>query len=352
MLSALWDLGSARTVRSRAITAENPTGGPGEGARAVTGTGAEAARDLGQGWKISPSIVVGRGASADLATIEGSGIIRHFWLTTSGHGRRSVLRAYWEGSTEPAVEVPLGDFFCNGWAKFSPVMSLPIVVAPNGGMNSYWQMPFKSAARLSIENIGDDDLTVYYQVDYTEQEVPGGAGYFHARWQRENPVGEGSVHQLLSCSSGPGLYCGTYLAVGANSPGWWGEGEMKFYLDDDTGNPTICGTGTEDYFGGAWNFDVPGDGYTTYSSPFLGLNQVLRPDGLYNSQQRFGMYRWHVLDPISFGSGLRVTIQDLGWHEDRRYRKRHDDMSSMVTWYHALPALLPGRVLEAKELEV
>jgi hypothetical protein len=259
---------------------------------------------------------------------------------------------YWDGNDVPAVEVPLGDFFCNGWACFSPVASLPIVVAPHRGMNSYWQMPFKTKARLTLENLSAKDLTLYYQVDYSEQEVAADAGYFHARWRRDNPVSEEGLHELLDCPSGPGLYCGTYMAVGVNSPGWWGEGEVKFYLDDDREFPTICSTGTEDYFGGAWNFDVTGEGYTPYSTPFLGLNQVIRPDGLYLSQQRFGMYRWHVLDPIAFDDGLRVTIQDLGWHEDRTYRKRRDDIASLVTWYHALAACIPARGLTLAEMEV
>jgi hypothetical protein len=174
---------------------------------------------------------------------------------------------YWDGTDVPAVEVPLGDFFCNGWTSFSPVASLPIVVAPHRGMNSYWQMPFKTKARLTLENVSAKDLTLYYQVDYSEQEVAGDAGYFHACWRRDNPVNEEGIHELLDCPSGAGLYCGTYMAVGVNSPGWWGEGELKFYLDDDRDFPSICSTGTEDYFGGAWNFDVKGEGYTPYSTP-------------------------------------------------------------------------------------
>jgi hypothetical protein len=118
-----------------------------------------------------------------------------------------------------------------------------------------------------------------------------------------------------------------------NSSGWWGEGEIKFYLDGDEAFPTICGTGTEDYFGGAWNFDVPGQGYTPFSTPFLGLPQVLRPDGLYRSQQRFGMYRWHVMDPVRFESDLRVTIQALGWPSGRRYLPLQDDIAS-TAFYH------------------
>ena len=133
-----------------------------------------------------------------------------------------------------------------------------------------------------------------------------------------------------------GAYCGTYLAVGTNGPGWWGEGEVKFYLDGDDEYPSICGMGTEDYFGGAWDFDVPGHGYTVFSAPFLGLNQVIRPDGLYNSQQRFGMYRWHGPDPIAFDHSLRVTVQDLAgtrWEVP----ERRDDLASTAAGTTPVP---------------
>jgi Protein of unknown function (DUF2961) len=352
MLSGLWDISTGSHGRTRSITAENPTGEHGRGGRASTGTGATAARELGVGWKISPSIVIPAGSSTDLASINSSGVIRHIWLTTTAEGREAVLRTYWDGEPEPAVETPLGDFFCNGWGRFAEVTSLPIVVAPYRAMTSYWEMPFKSGARISIENLASRDITVYYQVDYSEQSVPAGAGYFHARWRRDNPVDGTGIHKLLELPSGPGLYCGTYVAFGTNSPGWWGEGELKFYIDDDEDYPSICGTGTEDYFGGAWDFDVPGQGYTVYSSPFFGMNQVIKPDGLYDSQQRFGMYRWHVLDPVTFDTGLRVTIQDLGWHGDGRYLQRRDDVASMVTWYHARPSSMPGRKLTLDEMEV
>ena len=117
---------------------------------------------------------------------------------------------------------------------------------------------------------------------------------------------------------------GTYLAWQVNNNGWWGEGEIKFYMDGDQDYPTICGTGTEDYFGGAWNWERPIGTYRTYSTPYLGMHQVLKPDGLYRSQRRFGMYRWHVMDPIRFQSDLRVTIQDLGWRSGGRYLPRRE----------------------------
>ena len=112
---------------------------------------------------------------------------------------------------------------------------------------------------------------------------------------------------------------------------------MKFYLDGDTDFPTICGTGTEDYFGGAWNFEHPKGQYGSYSTAFLGLPQVISPDGLYRSQQRFGMYRWHIPDPIRFEQDLRVTIQGLGWRKDGRYLPLQDDIASVAFWYQREP---------------
>jgi hypothetical protein len=169
-------------------------------------------------------------------------------------------------------------------------------------------------------------------------------GYLHAQFRRSNPLPDRQPQSILEVA-GRGHYVGTYLAWGTNSPGWWGEGEVKFFLDGDV-HPSIAGTGTEDYFGGAWNFDVPGRGYTEYSTPYLGMPQVLRPDGLYQSQQRFGLYRWHVPDPISFASDLRVEIQALGWQSGQRYRPLRDDIASTAWCYLDTPATsrpeLPG----------
>jgi len=194
-------------------------------------------------------------------------------------------------------------------------------------------MPFRDAARVTLENVGPEEVVVYFQVDYTLTEVPEHQAYFHAQWRRSNPLPYQEVHTILDGIEGSGHYVGTYLAWGVNSTGWWGEGEVKFYLDGDGEFPTICGTGTEDYFGGAWNFDVPGQGYTEFSTPYLGLHQVIRPDGLYQSQQRFGMYRWHVMDPVRFASDLRVTVQALGWRRDGRYLPLKDDIASTAFWY-------------------
>jgi hypothetical protein len=210
-------------------------------------------------------------------------------------------------------------------------------------------MPFRKSCRITLEHlatpgnfpIGDlprpslpgEDTRVYYQINYTLTDVPEDCAYLHAQWRRSNPLPYKEVHTLLEGVQGQGQYVGTYLAWGVNTNGWWGEGEIKFYLDGDGAFPTICGTGTEDYFGGAWNFDVPGQGYTSFSTPFLGLSQIIRPDGLYKSQQRFGMYRWHVMDPIRFERDLRVTIQALGWRSGRRYLPLQDDIASTSFYY-------------------
>jgi len=343
-----------RDARSRSISPENPAGGKGAGGGATVGTGADMARDLGPGWKVSPSVEIGPGATHTVAEIAGPGVIRHMWLTVHPSRLRSVvLRVYWDGEREPAIAVPLGDFFCQGWASFAQVSSVPVAVNPHGGLNSYWEMPFRDHARITLQNLDEaSPVTVYYQVDYELADIPDAAGYLHAAWRRSNPLSTGEVHTIIDGVRSAGHYAGTYLAWGTNSSGWWGEGEVKFYLDGDDQLPTICGTGTEDYFGGAWNFDVPGAGYTTYTTPYLGLPQVLRPDGLYQSQQRFGMYRWHLPDPVSFSADLRVTFQALGWRAGKRYLALHDDIASTALWYQRDPLGLPDPRPTFDELEV
>jgi hypothetical protein len=347
------DIARLRGATTRSISPENPTGAPGRGGRATRGTGAAAARDLGRGWKVSPSIEIGPHTTVDLATIAGPGRITHIWMTTHpDHWRSLLLRAHWDAATTPAIEVPVGDFFGQGWGRFAQLSSAMVAVNPHGGFNSYWPMPFRDSARLTIENQSPVPVILYYQVTYEIGGDESGSGYLHAHWRRSHPLQEGSTHPILRGVRGAGQYVGTYLAWGVNSRGWWGEGEIKYYIDDDEDFPTICGTGTEDYFGGAWNFDVPGQGYTSFTTPYLGLHQIIRPDGLYESQQRFGMYRWHVPDPICFATGLRVDVQALGWRADGRYLPRHDDIASTALFYLDSPAGAAPPAPTRDELEV
>jgi hypothetical protein len=352
------DMGLGNLIRlsdakTRSISPENFTGEKGKAGMATEGTGAQCARDLGQGWKVSPSVEVEPGTEFTMAEITGSGAIQHIWLTCFPNSwRHMILRMYWDGEDQPSVEVPLGDFFCNGWCERSNVNSLPVAVNPAGGMNSYWTMPFRKSARITVENRMPEKVVLYYQVDYTLTDIPADAAYFHAQWRRSNPLKYKDVHTILDGIKGKGHYVGTYIAWQVNNTGWWGEGEIKFFMDGDKEFPTICGTGTEDYFGGAWNFEQPKGEYSVFSTPYLGLHQVIKPDGLYRSQQRFGMYRWHIMDPIRFEEDLRVTIQALGWRSGRRYLPLQDDIASVAYWYQTEPHASYGQLPDNDGLEV
>lgn len=350
---SLGNLSRLSHAQTRSISAENFKGEKGKGGMATEGTGAVPARELGQGWKVSPSISVPARTTVTLAEIPGPGAIQHIWNTVHPtRWRQLVLRCYWDDETEPSIETPLGDFFCSGWCVRCNVASLPIAVNPAGGFNSYWEMPFRKSARITLENLSDEEIGgYYYQITYALTEVPAEAAYLHAQWRRSNPLPYQQDHTLLDGVRGQGHYVGTYLAWGVNNNNWWGEGEIKFFMDGDQEWPTICGTGTEDYFGGAWNWEHPQGEYGVYTTAYLGLPQVIKPDGLYRSQQRFGMYRWHVMDPIRFEQDLRVTIQALGWRValggQRRYLPLQDDISSTAVWYqtepHAAFPTLPDR---------
>ena len=202
-----------------------------------------------------------------------------------------------------------------------------------------------------MENIHTKDVTLYYQIDYQLGDVPEAAAYFHAQFRRVNPLPYKEVFTILDGVSGKGQYVGTYLFWGVHNNGWWGEGELKFYLDGDKEFPTICSTGTEDYFGAAWDFDV-GDRYQRFSSPYSGLAHITRTDGLNLSQQRFSMYRWHIRDPIYFDQDIRVTMQALGWRSERRYLPLQEDISSVAYFYLENPSSVSGTMPDRDGLEI
>ncbi|HMR58575.1 MAG TPA: DUF2961 domain-containing protein, partial [Cyclobacteriaceae bacterium] len=312
------------TAKTRSISPENFTGEKGKGGMAKEGVASKNARDLGQGWKVNPYIIIEPGKTFTLAEINGSGAIQHIWLTPTGIWRFSILRMYWDDETTPSVEVPLGDFFGMGWQEYAQLSSLAVCVNPGSAFNSYWVMPFRKKAKITIENINTEPVRIFYQIDYTLTEVPDDAAYFHAQFRRTNPVKYKDVFTITEGIKGKGHYVGTYMAWGVHNNGWWGEGEIKFFMDGDTEFPTINGTGTEDYFCGSYDFDTKRKNeagveivdYTTFNTPYAGLHQVIRGDGHYKVMQRFGMYRWHITDPIRFEKDLRITIQDLGWRHD------------------------------------
>jgi len=339
LTSSLENIYRVAKARTFSISPENFTGEKGKGAMAVQGSASAAASELGQGWKVNPFVVIEPGKTFTLADIQTHGAIQHIWMTPTGNWRFSILRMYWDDETEPSVETPVGDFFGMGWGKYAHISSQAICVNPGSAFNSYWPMPFRKRARLTLENIDSRPMTVYYQIDYTEAPVPADAAYFHAQFRRTNPLPYKEVYTIVDGIRGRGHYVGTYMAWGVHNNGWWGEGEIKFYMDGDKQFPTIAGTGTEDYFCGSYNFENrEKKQYETFTTPYSGLIQVIRPDGLYQSQQRFGLYRWHLTDPIRFESDLRVTIQALGWKADRRkYLPLRDDIASVAVWYQMEP---------------
>jgi len=339
-------------AKSRSISPENFTGEKGKGGMATEGTGKNAARELGQGWKVSPSVVIKSRTSFTLAEINGPGVIQSIWMTPTGNWRWSILRFYWDDEAEPSVECPVGDFFACGWGKFAPVNSLAVCVNPGSAFNCYWQMPFRKKAKITMENLDEKDMVLYYQINYTLTEIPADAAYFHAQFRRVNPLPRKEVYTILDGVAGQGHYVGTYLAWEVHSTGWWGEGEIKFYLDDDKEFPTICGTGTEDYFCGSYNFENKATKqYQEFCTPYAGLPQVIRPDGLYESQQRFGLYRWHIPDPVRFEKNLKVTIQALGWQSGHRYLPLQDDIASVAFWYQKEPHQVFPKLPAKDELE-
>ncbi len=350
----LGNLSRISSAKTRSISAENFTGEKGKGGMATEGRGANAARELGQGWKVSPCVSIQAGETFVVADITGPGAIQQIWMTPTGNWRSSILRIYWDGQENPSVECPVGDFFASGWGEYAQLSSLAVCVNPGSAFNCYWEMPFRKKCLITMTNTDPEkEMTLFYQVNYTLTEVPEDCAYFHAQFRRVNPLPYKDVYTIVDQIEGQGQYVGTYMAWGVNNTGWWGEGEIKFFMDDDGEFPTICGTGTEDYFCGSYNFEnQKTKQYQEFTTPYAGLHQVIRPNGLYGSQTRFGLYRWHITDPVRFEKYLKVTIQALGWRNGGRYLPLQDDIASVAFWYQTLPSVkfpeLPGR----DELEV
>lgn len=287
---------------------------------------------VGPGWKVSPCATVPAGETFEIASVEGPGVIRHIWIAhRKEHLRDLVLRVYYDGQAEPSIAVPVGDFFCQAWGGGNQVNGVLVNVNSSAGMNSFWPMPFRKHIRMTVEN---DSATscehFFYTVDYTLEDVAEDELHLHASWRRENPTEPGRDLLIADISQARGHYVGTFLAWQQNCAGWWGEGEVKMFIDDDGPHPTICGTGTEDYFLGAWCF-AGGD----YSAPYAGF-ATLHGENT-SAGARMAMYRFHMPDPVFFRTGLRVTCQALGWRSNHRYLQLADDIAATAWWYQSLP---------------
>lgn len=346
-----------KDVVFRSVCPENPTGGKGAGGMAeIPEDMAEThpARDLGKTFKVRPNVRIEPHEVFTMAEIEGEGVINHIWLTTSGNIYRNfILRVYWDGCKTPSVECPVGDFFFTGFnGGFQPINSMCVAVNPGSGFNCFWKMPFRKSARITLENAGPEMMGLYYQVDYELRKVPEDAGYFHAQFRRTNPLGYKEDYVILDRIDGRGKYVGTFVSYAPKSDGWWGEGEVKMFLDGDDKYPTYCGTGTEDYFLGSYNFeDKRTRTYYTYTGLYSGFYEVPRED-MYRSQLRLGMYRIHRTDPVHFAQNIRITMQSLGWMSQHRFHPQRDDISSVAYFYLDHPTQQPAPRLTPDLLEI
>ena len=273
------------------------------------------------------------GETTVLADLQGPGVISHIWLTVAGNEygwpRLLRLRIYYDGSDVPSVDAPVGDFFAVGHGMERPVNSLVIRNSSSGrSRNSYWPMPFRKSAKVTITNEGTRRLyNLYYHVDWQKHDrLPPRTAYFHARYRQALPPPAGDWYDFLRVR-GRGFYVGTVLNAVQVAPGWFGEGDDLFYVDGNP-KPVIMGTGTEDYANDAWSFRV-GDG------PYAGVTVA---DGT-ETGARMTAYRWHLNDPIPFRTSLRASIEHAGWTFDAdgavrsAFEERPDLFSSVAYWY-------------------
>jgi len=327
-------------MRTRSISPENPTGEKGKGGMAVPDPEkfpfSPAASDLGQKWKVNPFNKVKSGETLTIMDVDGPGVIQHIWLVADpAKGRSHIIRFYWDHEETPSIECPVTDFFAVGHNKFAPVNSLAVVNNKASALNCYWPMPFHRHARITFTNEDQDELGLLtYQITYAETSVPENAGTFHAQWRRAVTDRSNPDYVIVDGLKGKGKYAGTFLAYTQLSDGWFGEGEIKFYMDGDGEFPTLCGTGTEDYFGASFGFPE------LYSTAYVG--NVLEVSGAQGAEKyagpaKWSLYRWHIMDPICFDEDLRVTIQALGWWPNDKYQPLADDIASVAYWYQAEP---------------
>ena len=338
---ALGGLPIYHAMQTRSVSPENPAGEKGGGAKAVPLKDNlevplhHTTDHLGRGWKNRPFIRVKAGETAELMNVDGPGEIRHMWLLAWGMPgsdavpHTGILRFYWDGEEEPSAEVPAADFFAVG-ERFRPVDSLMVNVSEKNALSCWWPMPFRKHARITFTNSGTETVGVMtWQITYEKMEIGGDVMYFHAAYRRAY-TGDENPYTLLDVR-GRGKYVGSVLSVHSLDDGWFGEGEFKLYIDGDGEFPTICGTGTEDYF-------LCSYGLNQHCSLFSGvpLLEQYQP-GESRAGDMATMYRWHIMDPICFEKELRVNVQALGPVGDISdsgiYSKRRDIYSSVAYWY-------------------
>ncbi len=282
-------------------------------------------------------VTVAQGASATILDTNGAGVVTHIWFTINSpdpmHLKNLVLRAWWDGESSPSVEVPIGDFFGLGLGEYFVYQSALTVVAPIKALNAYFTMPFASAARITVSNEGTTPVrSLYYAVDYVSlSALPGDLGRFHAQYRQAAPCRavesngknlDGRDNYVFLEAEGRGHFLGVMQAVVQNENGWFGEGDDMIFIDGDA-LPTLNGTGTEDYYNGAWDF-----GGQPFANPHQGAPSIIDPERIGG---RYCLYRWHLESPIAFEKSIRVTI------EHGTANNRSDSFYSTAFWYQTEP---------------
>ncbi|MEN8137620.1 MAG: glycoside hydrolase family 172 protein [Bacteroidota bacterium] len=341
----LYNLNTA--LQSRSISFENPTGEPGEGGKDAS--------ELGVGRKGAPRKLIEPGETVVLCDINQSGTIRHIWMTgewmdhpwlkekgESGRAkllRTTVIRAYWDGQEHPSIEAPIGDFMGIAHAKVTSYQSAVHSVGEKAALNFWLPMPFTSNAKITLTNESEMSFYFYYQIDYTiNDQHKDDVGRLHTCFKREITTQKNDF-ELMPKRTGKGRFIGAVVGVRTMYPGWWGEGEVKIYMDGDNENPTICGTGSEDYVGLSYGIQE-----ATFLNHGCNLNymsekKVNVKDYKSGKIRKFNpeyisMYRWHIPDPVYWKQDCRVAIQQIGCC----YYERSDDWSTATFWYEAVPS--------------
>jgi hypothetical protein len=282
----------------RACTFENPTGARGAGGSAAGGRKGAPFKELAAGEEVT------------LADIDGPGVVRHIWMTFPPAPpevmRAMVLEVFYDGAAEPSISVPALDFFGVAMGRPRAMSSALTAIQEGRGFNSFVPIPFGRHLKITFRNASTRSIHLYYQVDFTLEELAPDTGRLHAAFRRENPTTIKQDFVIEDGLRGPGRWLGCVVGIRTIDGGfWYGEGELKVYRDGDADLPTICGTGLEDYVGTAWGMEA-------HVSHYAGVPLDAKPEGA-RVPDFVSFYRWHVLDPIMFESSLRVTIQQIGY---------------------------------------
>lgn len=351
--AGLEDLARPQQGRSRRVTSTFREGADGKYHADAAPKGDLEERSNYDNFRVPP------GATHAVMDVTGPGAITHIWFTFLGpepqgwardgsaNHQEMLLRIYWDGRERPGVEAPLGDFFANSFGKRSEVISLPVIVEDADSYNCFWRMPFRKSARVEIVNQSAKPISLlYYNIDWIElPDLPPDTPYFHAQYRQEYPAVSGRDYVVLD-TKGRGHYVGTVLSVRTRSPSWFGEGDEKIHVDGEK-EPSIWGTGTEDYFLSAW-------GLQRTSTPYFGV-PYFDQWGIVGGHT--SAYRWHVEDPIVFNTGLKVTFEHFGWispdenpeGRSTSWNERQDDYSSVAFWYQTGEPTFTARAPDADD---